>query len=191
MSAAKIKYDEFKDKIFKEFRIGLIHGQLDTKSSDKIMDDFRKGDIDILVATSVLEVGIDIPNAACMVVLHAERFGLSQLHQLRGRIGRGEFESYFIGVSDPKTEDAKKRIKAIATLPDGFRIAEEDLRIRGPGEFFGRRQHGLSILKIANPLTQLRLLKSAREEAFMLLKQDPSLSSRQNQGLLLKMKKTM
>lgn len=189
LKAAQTTYKEFKENIFKEFRIGLIHGQMDSKSSDKVMQDFNSGDIDILVATSVLEVGIDIPNATCMAVLQAERFGLAQLHQLRGRIGRGKDESYFIVVSDPKTDEAKERINAIVELSDGFKIAEEDLRIRGPGDFFGKRQHGLTALKIANPLTQMRLLKNAREEVINLLKNDPVLSLRQNQGLLSKIKK--
>lgn len=189
LSAVKRIFQQLKDEIFKEFHIAMVHGSLDEKACDAVMDDFRKGALDILVATSVLEVGIDIPNATCMVVLDAERFGLSQLHQLRGRVGRGTHESFFLAVSDPVTEEAKKRIAAIEALSDGFRIAEEDLRIRGPGEFFGRRQHGLSMLKIANPLTQLRLLKSAREEAFSLLRSDPLLSQRQHQVLLLKMKK--
>jgi len=189
LEAAETIYKELKENIYKEFNIGLIHGRLDSKSADKIMQDFRNVDIHILVATSVLEVGIDIPNATCMVVLQAERFGLAQLHQLRGRIGRGKEESYFIIVSDPKTEEAKARIKAITDLLDGFQIAEEDLRNRGPGEFFGKRQHGLTALKIANPLTQMRLLKNARDEAIALLAKDPILSMRQNQQILLKIKK--
>lgn len=189
LKAAETIFKEFEEKIFKEFKIGLVHGQLDTEDADRVMQDFRDGHIDILVATSVLEVGIDVPGATCMVVLQAERFGLSQLHQLRGRVGRGELDSFFIVVSSPKTQEAKKRIKAIEEFCDGFRIAEEDLRIRGPGEFFGRRQHGLSTLKIANPLTQLRLLKSAREEVCILLRNDPCLSLRQNQEVLSKIKR--
>ena len=189
LKAAETIFEEFKSEIFKDFRIGLVHGRLDTDKADRVMQDFKAGNIDILVATSVLEVGIDIPNATCMVVLQAERFGLSQLHQLRGRIGRGKFESFFIIVAEPKTEESRERIRAIEELSDGFKIAEEDLKIRGPGEFFGRRQHGLSTLNIANPLTQLKLLKNAREEVYTLLKADPYLSKRQNCGLFLKMKK--
>lgn len=188
LKAAQTIYKEFKNNIFKDYNVGLVHGQMDTEVADRVMQDFRVGKINILVATSVLEVGIDIPNATCMVVLQAERFGLSQLHQLRGRIGRAQYESFFIIVSDPKTEEAKMRIKAITELSDGFRIAEEDLRIRGPGEFFGKRQHGLSVLKIANPITQMRLLKNARDEVITLLKNDPNLSQRPNQTLLSKMK---
>ena len=190
LKAAKTLFKEFKEDILKDLRIGLVHGQMDTDDTDKVMQDFKNRNIDILVATSVLEVGIDIPNATCMVVMQAERFGLSQLHQLRGRIGRGSKQSFFIVVSDPKGEEAKDRISVIKELSDGFRIAEEDLRIRGPGEFFGKRQHGLTALKIANPVTQIRLLKNARDEAIQLLKDDPDLSKRQNQELLIKIKKT-
>ncbi|MFC1709160.1 ATP-dependent DNA helicase RecG [Candidatus Omnitrophota bacterium] len=189
LKAAQTTFEEFRTKIFKDYNIGLIHGQMDTQLSDKVMQDFKDGKIDILVATSVLEVGIDMPNATCMVVLQAERFGLSQLHQLRGRIGRSSLESFFIIVSQAKTEESKMRIKAIEELSDGFRIAEEDLRIRGPGEFFGKRQHGLSNLNIANPLTQLKLLKNARDEAYSLLKEDPYLAKRQNSQILFKIKK--
>lgn len=190
LKAAKTLFDEFKNDIFKDFKIGIVHGQMDTATTDRVMQDFKNNNIDILVATSVVEVGIDVPNATCMVVLQAERFGLSQLHQLRGRIGRGRQESFFIVVSNPKNDEAKRRIKAIKELLDGFKIAEEDLRIRGPGEFFGKRQHGLTVLRIANPLTQLRLLRNAREEAIALLRNDSDLSLRQNQQLLLKMKNT-
>jgi ATP-dependent DNA helicase RecG len=141
---------------------------------------FKNKEIDLLVSTTVLEVGIDIPNATCMVVEHAERFGLSQLHQLRGRIGRGTEQSYCLLISDAKTPEAEARIKAMLKFNDGFRIAEEDLKIRGPGEFFGRRQHGLTELKIANPLTQMHLLKRARDDAMKLISLDPGLQERQH-----------
>jgi len=141
---------------------------------------FKQGQLDILVATTVLEVGIDIPNATCMIIEHAERFGLAQLHQLRGRVGRGKEQSFCILVSDPFTKEARARIGAMVKYNDGFRIAEEDLKIRGPGEFFGQRQHGLAELKIANPLTQLQLLNKAREEAIRLINIDPHLNMRQN-----------
>ena len=189
LKAAETIFEEFKNDIFKDFNVGLIHGRLDAETADVAMEKFKKGKIDILVATSVLEVGIDMPNATCMVVLQAERFGLSQLHQLRGRIGRGRLESFFLIVSDPKTAEARRRIGAIEELSDGFKIAEEDLKIRGPGEFFGRRQHGLSTLNIADPLTQFKLLKCARDEAQALLKEDPCLSKRQNNQILLRMKR--
>jgi len=139
--------------------------------------------LDALVSTTVLEVGIDIANATCMIVEHSERFGLAQLHQLRGRVGRGLAESFCLLISDAQTQEARARLAAMVKYHDGFQIAEEDLRIRGPGEFFGRRQHGLTELKIANPLTQMQLLKLAREEAAKLVQLDPRLEARPN-GLL-------
>jgi len=190
IQAAEKIYKDYKNDIFENYKIGLVHGKLHSNESNMIMNDFKNGNIDILVATSILEVGIDVPRATCMIVLDAERFGLSQLHQLRGRIGRGSEKSYFIVVSQPSTKEARQRINAISQIADGFRIAEEDLKIRGPGEYFGKRQHGLSSLKIANPLTQLNLLKNAREEAKALLKDDSLFSKRQNQELYLRVKET-
>jgi len=180
IAGAKKMYAEFKKGEFKEFRLGLIHGRLKQKEQDRIMRQFKKRELDILVSTTVLEVGIDIPNATCMIVEHAERFGLAQLHQLRGRIGRGKDESFCILISDSQTQEATRRLKAMVEYNDGFRIAEEDLKIRGPGEFFGARQSGLCELRIANPLTQMQLLKRAREEATKLLNFDPHLQARQN-----------
>jgi ATP-dependent DNA helicase RecG len=129
-------------------------------------------------------VGIDVPAATVMVIEHAERFGLSQLHQLRGRIGRGSKESFCILVSESTSGEGRLRLEALVKYNDGFRIAEEDLRLRGPGEFFGQRQHGLTELKIGNPLAQMQLLKNAREEALRTVSQDPALASREN--ILLK-----
>ncbi|MFC1594310.1 ATP-dependent DNA helicase RecG [Candidatus Omnitrophota bacterium] len=179
LKAAEVMYTELK-KVFKKFSVGLIHGRLKQKQQDDIMRSFKAGSTHILVATSVLEVGMDVPNASVMVIEHAEHFGLSQLHQLRGRIGRGNQQSHCLLIADPKNEAAVARIKAITKLSDGFAIADEDLHIRGPGEFFGKRQSGLSELRIANPLTQMHSLKAAREEAMSLLDQDPSLSQRQH-----------
>ena len=150
------------------------------------MQKFERKELDMLISTTILEVGIDIPNATCMIIESAERFGLSQLHQLRGRIGRGESESTCLLISDAKTEESKMRLNAMAQFQDGFRISEEDLKIRGPGEFFGNRQHGLTELKIGNPLTQMQLLKSARDEAISLLRLDPGLKD--SQLILLKKK---
>jgi len=183
---AKKRYEELKRGEFKEFKIGLLHGRLKQQEQDEIMLKFKEKELLCLVATTVLEVGIDIPNATCMLVEHAERFGLAGLHQLRGRVGRGGFESFCILVSNAETDEAKARIEAMVRYSDGFRIAEEDLKIRGPGEFFGARQHGLTELRIANPLTQMQLLKKAREEAIRLLNLDPRLEARQN--MLLKEK---
>jgi len=180
LHAAVEMYETLKKDVFPDLRVGLIHGRLKTREQEKVMSEFIEGKINILVATTVLEVGVDVANASVMVIEHAERFGLSQLHQLRGRIGRGPYPSYCILITQPKTEEAKARIKAIAENSDGFRIAEEDLKIRGPGEFFGKRQHGLSELKIADPLTQLQLLKAARDEAIRLIKIDPALTQGQN-----------
>jgi ATP-dependent DNA helicase RecG len=180
LRAAEEMYLELKAKEFKHLRVGLLHGRMKEKETGLIVEEFRKGRIDLLVATTILEVGMDVPQANCMLIEHAERFGLSQLHQLRGRIGRGSSQSYCLLVAEPKTVEARQRIKAMMELKDGFRIAEEDLRIRGPGEFFGRRQHGLSILRIANPITQMHILKSAREEAIRLVESDPELAARQN-----------
>ena len=187
IAGAKKAHNELKSGEFKEFNLELIHGRLKQKEQDSIMLKFKNKELDALVSTTVLEVGIDIPNATCMIIEHAERFGLSQLHQLRGRIGRGRKESFCILMSDAQAQrTAGARLAVMVKYSDGFRIAEEDLKIRGPGEFFGQRQHGLAELKIANPLTQMQLLKKARDEAIRLLNSDSRLESRQN--LLLKQK---
>ena len=183
LASAKALYREFSQNIFKDLKVGLIHGRLKRDEQDQVMRDFREGKLDILVATTILEVGIDIPNATVMLIEHAERFGLSQLHQMRGRIGRGEHESFCLLLTEPNTEDAQARIKAFVENSDGFKIAEEDLKIRGPGEFFGERQHGLTELKIADPLKQFHLLKASREEAIRLLTADPNLEARPNQEI--------
>ncbi len=181
IAGARKMYEELKSKEFKEFRLGLVHGRLKQKEQDRIMAGFKNREIDLLVSTTVLEVGIDIPSATCMLVAHAERFGLSQLHQLRGRIGRGSAKSFCILVSDSSTPESRRRLEAMVRYSDGFRIAEEDLRIRGPGEFFGSRQHGLSELRIGNPLSQMQLLKKAREEALKLVSADPNFELKQNE----------
>jgi len=180
LSGAKKMYGELKSTEFKEFKLGLIHGRLKQEEQDEAMLKFKNKDIDILVSTTVLEVGIDIPEATCMIIEHAERFGLSQLHQLRGRIGRGSQQSYCMLISHSQTEGASERFSAMVKYSNGFKIAEEDLRIRGPGEFFGSRQHGLTELKIGNPLAQMQLLKRAREEAIRLIESDPLLANRPN-----------
>jgi ATP-dependent DNA helicase RecG len=183
LHAAVQMHGKLKKEVFPGFQVGLIHGRLKPKEQEAVMAGFVAGKINILVATTVLEVGVDVANASVMVIEHAERFGLSQLHQLRGRIGRGPYTSYCILMAQAKTEEAQLRIKAILENNDGFRIAEEDLKIRGPGEFFGKRQHGLSELKIGNPLTQLQLLKIAREEALRLVRFDAGLTQGQNRQI--------
>jgi ATP-dependent DNA helicase RecG len=181
--SAKKMYEEFRETLFKEFSVGLIHGKLKQKEQDRIMAEFKSGKLQILIATTVLEVGIDVANATLMVIEEAHRFGLSQLHQLRGRVGRAEFESICVVISDAAGADAKARLASLVKYNDGFKIAEQDLKIRGPGEYFGTRQHGLTGLRIGNPLTQMQLLKKAKEETVRLLNSDPKLESRPNLGL--------
>ena len=184
--SAKKMYEEFKEGVFKELKVGLVHGRMKEPEQDKVMSDFKDGRIQVLIATTVLEVGIDVSNASVMVIENADRFGLSQLHQLRGRIGRGSHDSFCILVSDENNFEAQARLEAMIKYSDGFRIAEEDLKIRGPGEYFGSRQHGLTSLRIADPLSQMQLLKRAREEAIKIVKDDGKLETRQN--ILLKEK---
>jgi len=172
------------EKIFPSLKIGIIHGRMKPQEREEIMSKFKNGDIDILVSTTVIEVGVDVPNATVMIIIHAERFGLSQLHQLRGRIGRGSHQSYCILLAyEPIGEEALRRLKIMEKSSDGFKIAEEDLDIRGPGEFFGTRQSGLPDLKSANIIRDYQLLKSARYEAFKLIETDPEI---QNYPLLKK-----
>ncbi len=166
------------EKIFPKLRIELIHGRLKPQERENIMASFKKGEIDVLASTTVIEVGVDVPNAAMMLIVHAERFGLSQLHQLRGRVGRGGSQSYcFLLAYEPVGEDARRRLDIMVKSSDGFKIAEEDLNIRGPGEFFGTRQAGMPDLKIANIIRDARLLDTARKEAFALIDKDSELNS--------------
>ena len=148
------------------------------------MTKFREKKIDVLVSTTIIEVGMDVPNATVMIIEHAERFGLAQLHQLRGRIGRGAHESFCLLLAEPTTEDGTRRLEAILKTQDGFKIAQSDLEIRGPGKFFGRHQHGLNELKVANPATQLDILELARKEAMLLIEKDPKLNEGKNSRLL-------
>ncbi len=168
--------EKLKD-IFSEFQVGLITGRMKGDEKDKIMGGFARGEIDILVATTVVEVGLDVPNATVMMVEHAERFGLSQLHQLRGRVGRGGERSHCILVSDyRKTEDARRRLEIMEKTTDGFVIAEEDLKIRGPGEFLGTKQSGLPEFRAADLMRDFKTLVMARKEALALIESDPTLS---------------
>ncbi len=163
--------------IFPDYKVGLLHGRMDGTEKEKIMSDFHSRIIDLLVSTTVVEVGIDIPNASLMVVEHAERFGLSQLHQLRGRVGRGEHPSQCILLAQyKKSDDARRRLKIMEETNDGFKIAEEDFAIRGPGEFLGTRQSGIPDFRIANILRDVKILSEARNEAFKLIEKDPTLS---------------
>jgi len=161
---------------FSDYRVGLIHGRMKAKEKDEIMAAFSKKKVNVLVSTTVIEVGIDIPQASLMIIEHAERFGLSQLHQLRGRVGRGEIPSYCILMSQRAgSEDSKKRLRVMEKTNDGFIIAEEDLSIRGPGEFMGTRQSGLPDFRIANIIRDTGILTEARSDAFSLVEKDPRL----------------
>jgi ATP-dependent DNA helicase RecG len=163
-------------EVFPDYKVALVHSRLDDEQKRLTMEAFRQGEIQILVATSVVEVGVDVPNATCMVVEHAERFGLSALHQLRGRVGRGPAQAYcFLVYSDRLTEDGKQRLRVMLEHNDGFRIAEEDLKLRGPGQIAGIEQSGYLSLGLADPISDATLLETARQDAFAILKQDPGL----------------
>ena len=166
-----------------ECRVSCVHGKMKAKEKQEIMDDFAAGEIDVLVSTTVIEVGINVPNATIMLIENAERFGLAQLHQLRGRVGRGSEKSYCILVSDTKTKVAKERMKTMTESEDGFVISEKDLKLRGPGEFFGIRQHGLPELKIADLYKDMVILKEAQSAAGELLKKDRFLEAEEHQLL--------
>ena len=170
LKAAIRMYEELRKKIFPELRIGLLHGRLDTDEKDAVMRRFQAGEIDVLVSTTVIEVGVDVPNATMMVVEHAERFGLSQLHQLRGRIGRGSAKSYCVLMTGRKvSEEAEQRLDTMVRTSDGFEIAEKDLELRGPGEFFGTKQAGMPSLRVANLIRDRKLLELAKQEAAALV----------------------
>jgi ATP-dependent DNA helicase RecG len=170
LKAAIVEYERLQKSVFPQFRLGLLHGRMKSDEKEKVMEGFRRGDVQILVSTTVIEVGVDVPNATVMVVEHADRFGLSQLHQLRGRIGRGAEKSTCILVA-PKSEsgEAHPRLETMVATQDGFAISEADLKLRGPGEIFGTRQHGALGLHVANPLRDHELLELARREAFALV----------------------
>ena len=173
--SAKELYRELQEDVFPQFRVALLHGKMKAAEKEAVMRAFAGGEVDILVSTTVVEVGVDVPNAALMIVENAERFGLSQLHQLRGRVGRGQHKSYCILLQGSEGGDSTARLKVLAGCSDGFRIAEEDLKLRGPGDFFGSRQHGLPELHIADLSGSLDTLKAAQREAEQLLAQDPEL----------------
>ncbi len=176
VSGAEEIFKKLKNEIFSSYEVGLLHGRMNSKDKENVMKDFKKGKIKVLVSTIVIEVGIDVANATVMLIENAERFGLAQLHQLRGRVGRGTHESYCILLSDPKTEEASERLRAIEGTLDGFQIAEADLSIRGPGEFFGTHQHGLPEIKFGNILKDFAIMERARKEAFGIIAKDPDLS---------------
>ena len=173
---------------FSDYNVGLIHGKMKACEKDEIMDRFIRGEINILVSTTVIEVGVNVPNASLMIIEDAQRFGLSQLHQLRGRVGRGENQAYCIMFYNTDNEITKKRMDIMCKSNDGFYISEEDLKIRGPGDFFGTRQHGLPELKIANIFSDMKILKKAKEASDDILEKDKPLTAVQNQKMAKKIK---
>ncbi|MHC5116878.1 MAG: ATP-dependent DNA helicase RecG [Planctomycetota bacterium] len=176
IKAAVDEYQILNEKVFSEFKVALLHGQMSSDEKTKTMADFRAGYIDVLVSTVVIEVGVDVPNATIMVVENANRFGLAQLHQLRGRIGRGQSKSYCLLFAETEDETAISRLEIMTRSRDGFEIAEHDLKLRGPGELFSARQHGLPDLKIANIVEDFELLNLARRDAFSVIADDPTLT---------------
>jgi len=180
LNATKM-YEHMQKEIFPQYRVALLHGRMKSDEKEEVMQRFKTGEVQILVATTVIEVGIDVPGATLMVVEHAERFGLSQLHQLRGRVGRGEKTSYCILLAQyKKSDDSRRRLRIMEETNDGFKIAEEDLNIRGPGEFIGIRQSGIPDFRVANIIRDSRILNDAREEAFELVRRHPFLQDTQN-----------
>ena len=175
LNAVKSYYEDIAKAYLPDRRVGLMHGKLKPKEKAKVMDDFKSGRLDALVSTTVIEVGVDVPNATVMVIENAERYGLSALHQLRGRVGRGAAESWCFLVSDNASESVQKRLKFLCSTSDGFAVAQYDLETRGPGDFFGSRQHGLPTLQIADLMNDTRTLHAAQSEAVALLAEDPLL----------------
>ena len=175
LNAVKSYYEDIAKAYLPDRRVGLMHGKLKPKEKAEVMDDFKSGRLDVLVSTTVIEVGVDVPNATVMVIENAERYGLSALHQLRGRVGRGAAESWCFLVSDNASESVQKRLKFLCSTSDGFAVAQYDLETRGPGDFFGSRQHGLPTLQIADLMNDTRTLHAAQSEAVALLAEDPLL----------------
>lgn len=180
IKAAAFMCDRLQKEVFPGLKLALLHGKMKAKEKGDSMKKFRNKKIDILVSTTVIEVGIDIPNASVMLIESPERFGLSQLHQLRGRIGRGEHPSYCLLLGSPTTEEARRRFDTMRETQDGFKIAEEDMELRGPGEFFGTKQHGLPEIRFGNILRDFGIMEEARREAFELVKRDPCLEDTRN-----------
>jgi ATP-dependent DNA helicase RecG len=166
LKAATAMFEELRDEIFPQYKIGLLHGRMKAGEKEEVMGKFVRGEIQILVSTTVIEVGVDVPNASLMIIEHAERFGLSQLHQLRGRVGRGAEQSYCVLLTgDKKTSVARERLGIMEETSDGFRIAEKDLEIRGQGEILGTRQSGTQMFRVGNIIRDLEILEEARREA--------------------------
>ncbi len=183
ITSATEYYENLREGEFSEYSVGLLHGKMKAKDKEKVMSDFLKGEIQLLVSTTVIEVGVDVPNSVIMVIEDADRFGLSQLHQLRGRVGRGKEKSYCILVSDNNSPDTKARLDIMCRTNNGFIIADEDLKIRGPGDFFGSRQHGLPDLKIADITENMDTVRQSKKACDMILSEDPTLSLEKHRAL--------
>src|SRR5439155_19036440 len=183
LTSAEQHYQELKDGPFRNCRVGLLHGRMPDDAKDAVMQQFRARQLDLLVSTMVIEVGVVVPNAVWMVIEHAEQFGLSQLHQLRGRVSRGTVGGHCLLFANPTTTDARDRLRVFTRTTDGFALAEEDARLRGLGEFFGTRQHGLGELRFGDLLADRELLQMARRDAFGLVADDPGLSRPEHGGL--------
>lgn len=173
-------FEKYKMQVFSEYRVEYIHGKLKQKEKDKIMEEFSSGKIDILISTTVIEVGVNVPNASVMVIQNAERFGLAALHQLRGRVGRGEYQSYCILKYQGNSESIRERMKVMQDTNDGFVISEKDLELRGSGEFFGTKQHGIPEFKVANLFEDMGILNHAQKLALKILEEDPNLEKKEN-----------
>ncbi len=174
---------KYKNETFKDYKVEYLHGKMRPKEKDEIMEKFKNGEFDILISTTVIEVGVNVPNASIMVIENAERFGLAQLHQLRGRVGRGEYKSYCILKYQGNSEIIRERMKVMTQTNDGFVISEKDLELRGTGEFFGTKQHGLPEFKIANLFQDMPILKMAQSVAIQVLEKDANLEKKENELL--------
>ncbi len=179
----KSYYEELKNGLFSEYKLGLLHGKMSAAEKDEVMRSFKDGELHLLVATTVVEVGVDVPNATIIVIENADRFGLSQLHQLRGRVGRGSCESFCILITDNGTPEVIKRLKLISSTNDGFKIADEDLKLRGPGDFFGKQQHGLPDFKLADLSRDINVFRQGQIMAERIIACDPKLSRPENRVL--------
>ena len=182
LASVKQYAEDMQNTVFQSYRVGLLHGKMKVAEKEFVMRQFYNGEIDVLVSTTVIEVGVDVPNAVVMLIENAERFGLSQLHQLRGRVGRGSKKSYCIMVSDAQNEDTVRRLSIMCQTNDGFKIADEDLKLRGPGDFFGSKQHGLPELKIAG-FADMNYLNDAQSAATEIIAEDADLSAPAHRGL--------
>ena len=177
---AESAYEKFKKDIFSDYKLGFLHGKLKNEEKKELMIRVNNGEIQCLVSTTVVEVGVNNPNATIMVIENAERFGLTQLHQLRGRIGRGKFQSYCYMIRRKKTENAIKRLSILEKYIDGFKISDEDLKLRGPGEFLGTKQHGYVQSKLVDIANDGKIIRHARTRAFEIIEKDPKLTSNQS-----------